>query len=254
MKLTAKEFSQSFATDSQCSKQRQKHDPVRNKTESLEHSPVVPAENDEFLAALDKIRERAGINSNDVSDRIVCQAGTALLGHWQPKAKSVEEKIITAANALAEMKPTNATELMLAGQMLAVNDAVFLFMSQATLDDSSFEKRDFYMERAARLMDIYVQQVDCMMRLKGMTGRQRVTVEHVHVHRGGQAIVGTVAREALDKGEGDGRANRWNTPCKAARVAKKRQSSRRLQSVPSLRSEEPTRELLSVSSDEQRAV
>jgi hypothetical protein len=77
MKPAAKEFSQSFAPDSQYFKRRQKHDPPRNKTESLVHSSAVPAENDEFLAALDKIRERAGINSNDVSDRIVCQAGTA---------------------------------------------------------------------------------------------------------------------------------------------------------------------------------
>ena len=192
MKPTTKQCSQSFVPDSQCSKRRQERDTVPNKTESLEHPPIVPAENDEFLAALERIRAGAGINCDDVSDRIVCQAGTAILGHWQPKAKSVEEKIITAANALAEMKPTNATELMLAGQMLAVNDAVFLFMSQATLDDTSLEKRDFYTEKASRLMNVFVQQVDCMMRLKGMTGRQRVTVEHVHVHGGGQAIVGTV--------------------------------------------------------------
>jgi CBS-domain-containing membrane protein len=93
-----------------------------------------------------------------------------------------------------------------------------------------------------------------MMRLKGKTGRQKVTVEHVHVHSGGQAIVGTVTARELDKGEGDGRTNRWNTPCKAARVAKERQATGRLKPVPTVRSKEPTRELVSVSSDEQRAV
>jgi hypothetical protein len=125
------------------------------------------------------------MKDEDVTDRIVCQAGTAILGHWQPKARTAGEKIATAANALAEMQPTNATELMLAAQMVAVNDAVFLFMSQATLDDISSEKRGFYTEKASSLMSLYVQQADCMMRLKGRTGRQKVTVEHVHVHSGG---------------------------------------------------------------------
>jgi hypothetical protein len=41
-----------------------------------------------------------------------------------------------------------------------------------------------------------------MAKLKGKTGRQKVTVEHVHVHKGGQAIVGTVA--ATGPGPGDG--------------------------------------------------
>jgi hypothetical protein len=80
------------------------------------------------------------------------------------------------------------------------------------------------------------------------------SVEHVHVHSGGQAIVGTVTGGESDKGEGDGGTNRWNTPCKAARVAKKRQSTGRLKQVSTLRSKEPPRELLSVSSDEQRTV
>jgi hypothetical protein len=83
-----------------------------------------------------------------------------------------------------------------------VNDAVFLFISQATLDDASVEKRDFYTEKACRLMNMYVQQVDCMLHLKAKTDGQKVTVEHVHVHSGGQAIVGTVTAGELGRAGG----------------------------------------------------
>lgn len=158
------------------------------------------------------MREVTGVKSEDVSDRILCQTGTAILGHWLPKGKGPGEKLVVAANVLEEMQPTTVTELMLAAQMVAVNEAVFLFMSQATLDETSVEKREFYTEKACRLMNMYVQQVDCMMRLKGKTGRQRGILEHVHVHSGGQAIVGAVTAGELETGEGHGGKDRGNTP------------------------------------------
>jgi hypothetical protein len=185
------------------SEQRRKSEKGLSKTDKSTQLAKVSAEDERISAALDRVRDGTGIKSEDVSDRILRQAGAAMLGHWQPRDKSAGEKLVTGANALAEMQPTNATELMLAAQMLAVNDAVFLFMSQATLDETSLEKRDFYTEKACKLMDVWVQQVDCMMRLKGKTGRQKLTVEHVHVHSGGQAIVGEVsAPRAAGEGRG----------------------------------------------------
>ena len=47
-----------------------------------------------------------------------------------------------------------------------------------------------------------MEQVETMAKLKGKTGRQKVTVEQVHVHEGGQAIVGAVSAAA--KAEADG--------------------------------------------------
>jgi hypothetical protein len=60
------------------------------------------------------MRTGAQIKSESVADRILCQAGSAILGHWQPRDKSAGEKLVTAANALAEMQPANAMETMLA--------------------------------------------------------------------------------------------------------------------------------------------
>jgi hypothetical protein len=47
-----------------------------------------------------------------------------------------------------------------------------------------------------------------MQRLKGKAVQQKVRVEHVHVHHGAHAIVGTVTAGGIPgKGVGDGRRN-----------------------------------------------
>jgi ribosomal protein S6E (S10) len=40
--------------------------------------------------------------------------------------------------------------------------------------------------------NLFNEQLEAMAKLKGKTRQQKVIVEHVHVHHGGQAIVGTV--------------------------------------------------------------
>src|SRR2546421_511738 len=53
-----------------------------------------------------------------------------------------------------------------------------------------------------------VSQLEAMAKLKGKTGQQKVVVEHVHVHSGGQAIVGAVTTPGKpDRGEGGNRGH-----------------------------------------------
>jgi hypothetical protein len=59
-------------------------------------------------------------------------------------------------------------------------------------------------------MRVFNEQLEARQKLKGKARQQKVTVEHVNVHKGGQAIVGTVA--ATGPGVGDGTENRYSTP------------------------------------------
>ena len=54
--------------------------------------------------------------------------------------------------------------------------------------------------RSARLMRLFKEQLEAMMKLKGRASQQKVTVEHVHVHAGAQAVVGMVE---APEGEGE---------------------------------------------------
>lgn len=99
------------------------------------------------------------------------------------------------------MAPQNLTEAMLASQMIATHEAATMFLWRATLNDQGTESIDSNVLRATRLMRLFTEQLDAMAKLKGNAGHQKVTVEHVHVHKGGQAIVGAVS---TTKGEGGG--------------------------------------------------
>jgi hypothetical protein len=147
-----------------------------------------------------------GTQRLDAADRFVAQAGYALV--W-PKPKDADDHLIRASAVMAEMAPQNATETMLAIQMIAANDAALLFLRRATFDQQHVEAIDANVLRATRLMRVFTEQLEAMQRLKGKACQQRVTVEHVHVHDGGQAIVGavTAAKSEPEEGVGDEREN-----------------------------------------------
>jgi len=59
------------------------------------------------------------------------------------------------------------------------------------LESASFLGRNAALSQAQRLMSLYTKQLAALGKYRGK-GQQRVTVEHVHVAPGGQAIVGNV--------------------------------------------------------------
>ncbi len=155
---------------------------------------------DELLKKSCKV---TGTRSRETSDRIILQVAEALV--W-PKSKDAEDTLFKAFGAIDEMRPRNGTEAMLAAQMIAANDAALMFLKRATLEAQTMYGIDANVLRATRLMRVFGEQLDAMQKLKGKAGRQRVTVEHVHVHEGGQAIVGAVTTKR-NRGRGDDNEN-----------------------------------------------
>jgi hypothetical protein len=145
--------------------------------------------------AIRAIQKVTGTASNDAADRLLQQLANALV--W-PDLKQ-EEAVITTVAVMAEMAARNATETMLSVQMVATHEAALLFLRRAVLQNQTIECIDANVFRAARLMRVFNEQIEGLQKLKGKTGQQKVTVEHVHVHDGGQAIVGAVSKA---KGEG----------------------------------------------------
>jgi hypothetical protein len=129
-----------------------------------------------------------------------------------PRPKDIDASIVTTIGTIAAMAPQNLTEAMLSGQMIAVNDAVHLLLARATAENQHAEAVGanvllairLMRVLAIRLMRVFNEQLAAMQKLKGKAGQQKVTVEHVHVHKGGQAIVGAVAATAPVPGAGDG--------------------------------------------------
>src|SRR5215467_3627567 len=93
--------------------------------------------------------------------------------------------------ALAGIGPKDEIEGMIAAQLLAAHNAAMECYRRAMLGEQSFEGRRENLGQANKLSRTYAVLLDALNRHRGK-GQQKVTVEHVHVHEGGQAIVGTV--------------------------------------------------------------
>ncbi len=81
---------------------------------------------------------------------------------------------------------------MLAGQLVAANAAAMECYRRAMIGEQSFEGRKENLNQANKLSRTYVTLLEALNRHRGKGGQQKVTVEHVHVHSGGQAVVGAV--------------------------------------------------------------
>jgi hypothetical protein len=86
---------------------------------------------------------------------------------------------------------------MIAAQLIACHNASMECHRRAMLGEQSFEGRRENLNQANKLSRTYATLLETLNRHRGK-GQQKVTVEHVHVHEGGQAIVGNV--EALGGG------------------------------------------------------
>ena len=148
--------------------------------------------------AIDSLQKLTGTQSLFSADRILTQVANALV--W-PRV-SQEDAILRPAAAIGEMGATNLTEAMLSTQMLAVHDAALMYLHRSQVEGQTVEGADGNVLRATRLMRLFTDQLEAMQKLKGKSGQQKVTVEHVHVHEGGQAIVGMVKAPRRKKSGG----------------------------------------------------
>jgi hypothetical protein len=98
--------------------------------------------------------------------------------------------------ALIGIGPKDEIEGMIAAQLLAAHNAAMECYRRAMLGEQTFEGRRESLSQANKLSRSYAVLLEALNRHRGK-GQQKVTVEHVHVHSGGQAIVGTVESPAL---------------------------------------------------------
>ena len=81
---------------------------------------------------------------------------------------------------------------MMAAQLIAAHNAAMECYRRAMIGEQTFEGRRENLAQANKLSRTYATLLEALNRHRGK-GQQKVTVEHVHVHSGGQAVVGVVA-------------------------------------------------------------
>lgn len=113
--------------------------------------------------------------------------------HVAADGHDVELDIINFIVAvIGGIEPRDQMEAMLAAQMAAVHMAMMTYAARLTSASSPHqaEAAEKAMNKLART---FTTQMEALNRYRGK-GQQKMTVEHVHVHDGGQAIVGNVTK------------------------------------------------------------
>lgn len=93
---------------------------------------------------------------------------------------------------IAAAKPANEIEAALAVQMAATHMVAMAVLARIGDAGGSSRRLPGLASASAKLLRAYFGQVETLRRLRGGGGDQHIRVEHVHVHEGGQAIVGGV--------------------------------------------------------------
>jgi hypothetical protein len=142
----------------------------------------------ELIDAIDNIiAENSSGNSKEfgwlICDQLSksCYANTELLKAL--KSISMEMKGIA---------PKDQVEGMLAAQMIATHHAAMNCFRIAA-KPQTIDMMNLVFNSANKLIRSYTTQIEALNRYRGK-GQQKMTVEHVHINSGGQAIIGNVTK------------------------------------------------------------
>jgi hypothetical protein len=101
------------------------------------------------------------------------------------------------ARQIAAFAPQNEVEAALALQAACTHMVAMAVMSRIGGAGGGPHRLPGLASASAKLLRAYCTQVETYRRLRG-GGDQNIRVEHVHVHEGGQAIVGAINTRASE--------------------------------------------------------
>jgi hypothetical protein len=131
-----------------------------------------------------------GSQSDHWNNILVNQAiQTLWLKHSDQETR--DRQMSATVAAMGGIGPKGELEGMMAAQLLAAHNAAMECYRRAMVSEQTFEGRRENLSQANKLSRTYAVLLDALNHHRGK-GQQKVTVEHVHVHSGGQAVVGMV--------------------------------------------------------------
>jgi hypothetical protein len=183
-------------------------------------------------------RAACGSPSEDLNQVLVNQAvASAWTAHSDQHQRIVQARAVLAA--MADLRPADGLEGMLAAQAVATHNAAMECFRRAMLPEQGLEGRRENLAQANRLVRSYGLLLEALDRRRGRGRPQVVRVERVTVEAGGQAVVGNVASGGA-RGEGGGRESDERSHAKALGHAPE----------PALRGQDPGRDPVPVAGGE----
>ena len=133
--------------------------------------------------------ESLGSAGSDFVDGLLAQAG--LICRDDLGTNEYERQLNFILSVVRSIKPRDEIEAMLGAQMATVHMASMTFARRLAHVDN-IAQQDSAERAFNKLTRTFTTQVEALKRYR-TGGEQRVTVQHVNVNEGGQAIVGNVS-------------------------------------------------------------
>ncbi len=132
-----------------------------------------------------------GVSDSKLITEKINDISKLLWFHENASDETKNTRILRALELYESLEPADGAEGMLGLQMVGTHDAALQCLKRAALPNQTFAGRDMALKHASKLMALYTQQLAALNKHRGK-GQQKVTVEHVNVAAGGQAIVGNI--------------------------------------------------------------
>lgn len=168
--------------------QRHKRMSLKTKRRAGKLTHIGPPHSD-LAGWLMRLQDAFGTNSQDAA---LAQLN-AIMNALRPSEGHLSDVTANAALAVVDgARPRDEIEAMLVGQMAVTHVLAMELMGRTHRADYApqFESAG---NMAVKLLRTFTAQTEALAKLR-RGGEQTVRVEHVHVHQGGQAIVGNVTQ------------------------------------------------------------
>jgi hypothetical protein len=173
---------------------RLKKEPVKYKT--MDKDQHLELEGDKVLA-IAKITEAFGSPDHGLHMFLLDQVAKTFKGFQSSEGVCENNKMVEFCNnamaILQGIKPQDEIEAMLAVQMIGVHNMAMEAMKTVMISDQYPQSKESNINRATKLLRTFAAQMEALKKYR-TGGQQKMIVEHVHVHQGGQAIVGNVSQ------------------------------------------------------------
>ncbi len=135
--------------------------------------------------------KRIGGSKSDHWNNLLANQAVQALWIKNSDAETRDTQLSATVAALAGIGPKDELEGMMTAQLIAAYNAAMESYRRAMIGEQTFEGRRENLSQANKLSRTYAALIEALNHHRGK-GQQKVTVEHVHVHSGGQAVVGMV--------------------------------------------------------------
>jgi hypothetical protein len=109
------------------------------------------------------------------------------------KGKASGKDILTAHELFKNLKPSDEIECLLIAQIMSADALASEFMKRALNPEQTFIGVDANSQRYSKGVSSMCRLVDTLIKYK-RGGEQKVTVEHISIGNGSQAIIGNIKK------------------------------------------------------------